>query len=414
MTEPEGASERWEGADSLGCFVPGSAVHRQGASGGLLSGLTFAAKDIFDIAGHVSGFGNPDWLRTHEAAKQDAPCIAHLLDAGAELVGKTITDELAYSIGGQNPHYGAPTNVNAPGCTTGGSSSGSAAAVAGGLVDFSIGSDTGGSVRIPGSYCGLFGIRPSHGRVSVQGVLPLARSFDTVGWFARDAELLARVGEILLADRIAEAPPPVSLFVALDAFGHLDEQTASAFDNALGRLGAQIGKPRDLVLGEPYDLNQLMEVFRILQGREIWAEHGDWITKVRPTFGADVGERIAWIQTLGPEQEKRAQHIRDTYSKYLRGLLGETGVIVLPSTAGIAPRLGVPAAEMREHRSRTLTLTSPAGLAGLPQITLPVAQQGGCPLGLSLIGPGNGDAMLLGFAAHFTRELEGRFLPFSP
>ena len=134
---------------------------------GALSGLTFAAKDIIDVEGHITGCGNPDWLRTHEKALRTAPCIRRLIEAGATLVGKTVTEELATGLTGENIHYGAPINVNAPGRVSGGSSSGSAAAVAAGLVDFSLGSDTGGSVRAPASFCGIYGVRPTHGRVSM-------------------------------------------------------------------------------------------------------------------------------------------------------------------------------------------------------------------------------------------------------
>ena len=184
--------------DALGAFVPAPQPHIAGAADGPLAGLRFAAKDIFDIAGYVTGCGNPDWARTHGPATAHAPTVSALLDAGAELVGKTVTDELAFSLNGQNFHYGTPTNVNAPGRIPGGSSCGSASAVAGGLVDTALGSDTGGSVRTPASYCGLFGLRPSHGRITLDGVMPLAPSFDTVGWFTRDAGLLRRVGAVLL------------------------------------------------------------------------------------------------------------------------------------------------------------------------------------------------------------------------
>src|SRR3546814_654433 len=184
--------------DGRGAFITHAEVRIDGAADGPLAGVTFAAKDIFDTAGHVTGCGNPDWLRTHSPAVETAPVVHTLLEAGATLVGKTLTDEIAYSLNGENVHYGTPINVNAPGRIPGGSSNGSAAAVAGGLVDFALGSDTGGSVRVPASYCGIYGLRPTHDRISLDGVMPLAPSFDTVGWFAREADLIARVGQVLL------------------------------------------------------------------------------------------------------------------------------------------------------------------------------------------------------------------------
>jgi amidase len=175
-------------------------VYLPGAATGPLAGLTFAAKDLFDVAGYVACAGNPDWLRTHAPAGKTAPVVQTLLEAGATLMGKTVTDELAFSMSGENIHYGTPINPAAPARIPGGSSSGSASATASKLVDFALGTDTSGSIRVPASYCGLFSLRPTHGRISCQGVIPLAPSFDTVGWVARDATLLQRIGEVLLAD----------------------------------------------------------------------------------------------------------------------------------------------------------------------------------------------------------------------
>ncbi|KZV37390.1 ABC transporter G family member 28 [Dorcoceras hygrometricum] len=163
-----------------------------------LTNLTFAVKDIFDVEGYVTGFGNPDWVRTHSVATSTAPVIMELLYAGAKCVGKTVMDEMAYSINGENIHYGTPVNPRAEDRVPGGSSSGSAVAVGAMLVDFSLGTDTGGSVRVPASYCGIYGFRPSHGIISTSGVIPMSQSFDTVGWFARDPVILSQVGKILL------------------------------------------------------------------------------------------------------------------------------------------------------------------------------------------------------------------------
>ncbi|MEY4597415.1 MAG: hypothetical protein RLZZ445_212, partial [Pseudomonadota bacterium] len=186
--------------DALGAFCRHTHAAIKGSGAGPLAGLTFGVKDIYDIAGHKTGFGSPDWLATHDAAAKTAPVVAQLLAAGADMVGKTQTDELTYSLNGENAHYGTPVNVSAPGRIPGGSSSGSAAATAGRLVDFALGSDTGGSVRAPASFCGIYGIRPTHGRVSLAGACALARSFDTAGWFARDAALLERIGRVLLGE----------------------------------------------------------------------------------------------------------------------------------------------------------------------------------------------------------------------
>jgi amidase len=135
--------------DPLGAFVPHGRIEIEGAAEGPLAGVRFAVKDIFDVAGVITGRGNPDWLASHAPATVNAPAVDALLAAGAKLVGKTITEELAFSVIGTNPYYGTPKNVAAPGRVPGGSSSGSAAAVGGGLVPLALGSDTGGSIRQP-------------------------------------------------------------------------------------------------------------------------------------------------------------------------------------------------------------------------------------------------------------------------
>jgi len=222
-------------SDDIGAFVPGPRIHIEGRAGGPLAGLTFAAKDAFEIKGAHTGFGQPDWLRTHPPATETADAVQRLLDAGADLAGKTHCDELCYSLTGENVHFGTPVNVNAPGRVPGGSSNGSAAAVAGGLVDFALGTDCGGSVRIPASYCGIIGLRPTHGRVSDTGVLPFGPSFDVVGWFARDIDLFAKVGDVLLgADKAAV---PTRLLLACDAWEQVAARAAAGDEDAQ-RCGA--------------------------------------------------------------------------------------------------------------------------------------------------------------------------------
>ena len=284
--------------DPLGAFVPGSGIHRKSQSQGPLSGLTFAAKDIYDLEGAVTGCGNPDWAATHPPAKADAWAVTELLRAGADLVGKTITDELAYSLNGQNAHYGTPTNVNAPGRIPGGSSSGSAAAVAGGLVDCALGSDTGGSVRIPASYCGLYGLRPTHGRLSLQGVMPLAPSFDTVGWFARDARTFREVGRALF-DSLPQGKTELRhLLLAEDVFGLLDAAVAAELHPLVQALEGRFGQARRVSALPSADWQDLMLTFRLLQAHEIQQQHKDWILETRPTFGPEVAERFSWALSI--------------------------------------------------------------------------------------------------------------------
>ncbi|WP_114861299.1 amidase [Azospirillum brasilense] len=381
--------------DPLNAFVPYGRTEVAGAASGPLAGLRFAVKDLFDIAGLPTGAGNPDWLRTHEVPRETAPAVRRLLDAGARVAGKTLTDELAWSLAGENAHYGTPENPQAPGRIPGGSSSGSAAAVAGGAVDFAIGTDTGGSVRLPASYCGLYGIRPTHGAVPLDGSVPLAPSFDTVGWFAWEAALLRRVGAVLLPP--APALTLCRLLVAEDAFAIAGEAVRAALAPALDRLRERFGGAETVTLA-PEGLDQWRPVFQTLQAAEAWAAHGAWIAATKPKFGPGVRERFAAAATLDPALAGAAAQTREGIRRRMDDLLGTDGLIVLPSAPGIAPLRGSSGAAVDAERGRALAILCPAGLAGLPQLSIPAARLQGCPLGLSLIGPRGSDAALLAIA----------------
>src|ERR1700704_5405728 len=238
------------GSDDIGAFVPGQRFRIGGRAGGPLSGLTFAAKDLFDVAGHPTGGGNPDWARTNPVPERHAWAVQTLLDAGADLIGKTVTDEVSLGILGENPFDGTPVNPRAPGHVPGGSSSGWAAAVAAGLCDTALGTDTGGSVRVPASFCGLYGIRPTHGRLDLSGMMPQAPSSDTTGWFARDAATFARVSAVLLGEAIP-ATLPTRLIVAVDAFGFADPETSEALQPMVRRLSALVNEVREDLLAPP-------------------------------------------------------------------------------------------------------------------------------------------------------------------
>lgn len=379
--------------DTVGAFCRHTHVAVAGAARGSLAGLTFGAKDIYDIAGHKTGFGSPDWLASHDAATSTAPAVQCLLDAGAHMVGKTQTDELTYSLNGENAHYGTPVNVNAPGRIPGGSSSGSAAAVAAGLVDFALGSDTGGSVRAPASFCGVYGMRPTHGRIALDGACALAPSFDTAGWFARDAALLARVGRVLLGDgRPARAPS--RLLFAQDAFALAGDEVTQALQPALARVTAAFGKPQPVTVSLQ-GLAQWFQVFRVLQGAEVWAQHGEWVTRIQPKLGPGVRERVLWAATVQVNEVAPHQAQREDIARHMAELLYDDAVLVLPTLPGIAPLLNTRSSQMDDFRARAMSLLCIAGLARLPQISLPVATLNACPLGLSLVAARSGDTLLL-------------------
>ena len=382
----------------LNCFIPHDEVLLPGAPEGPLRGLRFAAKDLYDIAGHVTGCGNPDWLATHPPAAANASAVDRLLAAGADLIGKTITDELAYSLNGQNFHYGTPVNSNAPGRIPCGSSSGSASAVAGGAVDFALGSDTGGSVRVPAAVCGIYGIRPTHGRVAIDGVMPLAASFDTVGWFARDARVLARVGGPLLGEDTVHIAGGAARIA--DAFALAAPAVRAALEPLVTRVEGLMGRRPPVEIG---GLEEGMIVFRKLQAREIWAQHGAWVEQVRPRFGPEIAARFEWARAVSAQPPGAEAARRTALGGLLAGMLRDTGILLLPSAPEIAPWLGLQGAEAQSFRDRTLSLTCIAGLARLPQVSLPAETRvNGCPVGLSLIGPRGSDKALLALAAQLS------------
>ncbi|MGH7248448.1 MAG: amidase, partial [Pseudomonadota bacterium] len=275
--------------DPYNAFCKHGPVRLGGAAAGPLAGMTFAAKDLFDIAGHVTGGGNPDWLASHAAATRTAPAVQKLLDAGAIMAGKTHTDELSRGIFGENAHHGTPTNPKAPGRVPGGSSSGSAVAVAGNLVDFALGTDTGGSVRVPASFCGIYGLRPSHGRLPFEGVLPQAPSFDTIGFFARTPDLLALIANVLLGIDAARAPRVRRLIVAEDAFAAAEAEVRAALAPAVDRLAQMVGRceRRPLSAVPP---SEWLRHQAVLQGREAWATFGNWIDTHNPRFAFEVAD----------------------------------------------------------------------------------------------------------------------------
>jgi amidase len=387
--------------DHLGAFCRHTHVERAGADSGPLDGLTFGLKDIFDVAGHRTGFGSPDWLATHGEASSTATAAALLLEAGAHLSGKTHTEEMAFSLTGENPHYGTPINPAAPDRVPGGSSSGSAAAVAGGLVDFAIGSDTGGSVRAPASFCGVYGIRPTHGRISLAGACPLAPIFDTVGWFARDAALLARVGHVLLG---GTAAAPGRVLLAQDAFALALPGAADALAPALARVTALLGAVEPVTVSDD-GLPAWFDVFRVLQYDDIWTAHRSWVTRVRPTFGPQVGPRFVAVAQVQPQEVAVMRERRVEIMARLDALLADNAVLVLPTVPDIAPLLRLPPADTVAFRERALAMLCIAGLGGLPQVNPPFGSRHGCPIGLALIAARGNDEMLLDIAVRLGAAL---------
>ena len=389
--------------DTLDAFCADTEAYLEGAPGGPLAGLTFAAKDIFDVAGHVTGGGNPDWKATHAPAGKTAWIIQTLVDAGATMVGKTHTDELTRGILGENAHYGTPVNPNAPGRVPGGSSSGSAAAVAGSLVDFALGSDTGGSVRIPASFCGLYGLRPTHRRIPLDGILMQAPSYDTIGWFARDASTFARVAEAVFSNPIAPAAPS-RLVIAEDLFGECDAAVAAALRPVAERV-AGLASASETAQLAPDGVDGWAWQQNTLQSIEAWESVKDWIDAVNPRFSYMVTERYALGTSFTQPQIEAARATRDAVRRRLGDALSAGGFLCFPTSPVVAPLRGEPLSGKRASQGRIIRLTCMGGTTGRPQLSMPLGEVDGLPVGLSIMGNRGDDEALIAFALEIEKGL---------
>ena len=385
--------------DTAHAFLPYPDVPVPHAPAGTLAGLSFGVKDLFDVAGYPTGGGQPFVLAMSGIKAKTAPTVQKLLDAGARFVGKTVTDELAFSMNGNNAHFGAPINGAAPDRIAGGSSSGSASAVSHNLCDFALGSDTGGSIRAPANHCGLYGIRPTHGRISLAGVLDLSPSLDTCGYFARDVETFARVSAVLLGDDKTALPKKIRLLKPLDIWAMLDDDVATAQTAPLAQVEAALGKAAvtRVILD---DEDTAYWGFRYIQGHEAWAVHGPFIERFCPPLGPGIAERFAWSKTVTDAQLAAANSYRERFTTHLTHVLGTDGVLVMPTVADIAPLIGESGERLESYRNRSIQMLCLAGLSGFPQISLPLGQRLGAPLGLSLLGPAGSDMSLVRLAQH--------------
>lgn len=373
----------------------------KGARGGPLAGLTCAVKDMYDIIGERTGGGSPEWLAAQQPATVHSAAVANVLDAGATVVGKTICDEFFYSVSGDNAHYGTPPNLRAPGRLPGGSSAGSAAATAAGVCDFALGSDTGGSVRVPAANCGVYGIRPTHGRVDLSGAMAMAPTFDVAGWFAGGPGVFRKVGAALL-EAGGDATPVRALFVADDAFAETDPEVAAVLKTALARMRGALPKPEHGRLA-PDGFDPWREAFRIVQARETWASFGKFIEQAKPKLGPGIKQRMEFAATVTEEQAASARRVQESARDIIRRRISPGTVVALPSSPAIAPLAATPAKELDSYRLRVMRLTCTAGVAGLPQISLPVGTVSGCPVGLSFIGWAGADEALLDLAVELSR-----------
>ena len=307
--------------DIVNALCPHGRFELPPSASGQLSGLTFAVKDLFDVEGHVTGVGNPRWLETHRPATGTAPSVTSLLAAGARMIGKTITDELAYSVHGDNVHYGTPKNLNAVDRVPGGSSSGSASAIAAGMCDFALGTDTGGSIRVPASYCGIYGIRTTHGVISVEGVWPFMPSFDTVGWFSNDPLIFAAVGDTLLPTSSPDSFTFRRIIFPTDLASICNPNLSRQFELEAKGLSDVFERAETLALA-PNGLESWRRTYRTASAYEVWPLHGPWIDIHGSSLGPVIAERFAFAKTVTKEQAECARREQQRIRSHVLGLLG--------------------------------------------------------------------------------------------
>lgn len=384
-------------------FVPHDlAEPLKGAASGPLAGLTAAIKDMYDVPGYTAGCGNTTWLETHRPATQLAGAVHRILDAGATVVGKTICDEFFFSVTGANFHYGTPLNPRAPDRLPGGSSSGSASAVASGACDFALGSDTGGSVRIPAALNGLYGLRPTHNRIDLSGVQAMAETFDVPGWFATSPGVFRNVGKVLLDAR--RVPARLERLIVLeDAFVECDADIADLLRTALEFMVEDLPPVVHARISlEGFD--PWREAFRVIQGYEVWQTFGDFVARHRPTIGPGIRERMDYSASVTAAQDSAARKVKERARAHILQTAKPGTVMALPTAPCVAPLIDSSLEEMDLFRTRVMRLTCTAGMAGLPQMNLPIGTLNGCPVGLSFVGWPGGDEALLDLACELARH----------
>lgn len=377
-------------------------VNVAGAPGGCLDGKTFVVKDFIDVAGHVTGAGNPDWCKKEQPASEMAWAVQSILDSGGRLTGKSATDEFACSLDGINKFYGTPENPQLPGRIPGGSSSGSGAATGAGLCDFALGTDTLGSVRVPASYCGIFGFRPSHGVVSLEGVLPLGPTFDTLGWMSRSADTLKVVGEVLLSGTISNGHGLTSMKILRSAFEDTDQDVKKQLHDAAEKIALDFDDLKFVDIG-PRSLSLWISLFSTIRAFEAWSRFGPWIEEAQPIVSPTPLERITEGKSVSNEDALLARAMKAASSDFVGELLGPGSVLCFPTTWGLPPGADASPQVLDVNRRKNVERTIVSSISGFPEVTIPIEVQPGVSVGLSLMGPRGTDRLLLDLAVKIER-----------
>jgi amidase len=364
-----------------------------GNADGPLSGCRLAIKDVFAVRGYAIGLGYPPWLREASMEVRNADIIDCLLNAGADIRGIAQTEPFAYSMTGNNPYYGAPINASAPGRLVGGSSSGPASAVCSGDAEIGLGTDTAGSIRVPASYCGLYGFRPTHGCTSMRGVVPLAPSFDTVGWFARDAETLRRVADVLLPQQ--DSVPVTRLLLAEDLFRAVRPELGDELYRAATDFADRLGVPLASVELCSRRADGWAAAFKVVQSREAWNTHGDWVNQHASGLDAAIEERFRDGSRVTGAELARARAELAAARAALRDTVTAGTAVLQPAASSAPPLREITQQEAAKRRGDLIRLTCPASIAGLPVLTVPALSTPAGPVGLSLVGSVGSDRDLV-------------------
>lgn len=384
-----------------------------------LTGLTFVVSDLFDIDGYVTGFGNPDWARTHEAASRTASVVSTVVEGGATCVGKTVIDEMAFSVTGENKHYGTPTNPAAPDRVPGGSCSGAAVAVAANLVDFSLGMDAVGGVRLPAGFCNIIGFRSSQGVLSNAGIIPVSTSLDTVGCFARDFSVLCRVSHIMMRLQFVAPRNPRQIIMADDCFELLKipvdrvaEPVIKSTEKIFGRqvlkhenLGVYLSTKVPSLLAfssekmngeaKTSTLSLLAQVMQVLLRHEFKENHEQWMSSTKPDLDASIRAQLREDDTIDEMEIQKLHTVRNEMRFALNLLLKNDGILVIPTFAEPPPKAGKKEMHSEAYLSRLFSLLSIASLSGCCQVTIPLGHHNKCPVSVSFIARHGGDRFLL-------------------
>lgn len=371
---------------------------------GPLDGLTFTVKDNIHVKGRRTSYGNKSWQESHPPAVYNALCVDQLLAAGATCVGKVVSDEFTYSLAGENSFFGTPLNPKAVGRIPGGSSSGSASSVAGGHADFSVGTDSGGSVRVPASFCGVWGMRPSLHRISEAGVLPFMPSVSTVGLLAADFAVLRKAMRVVLRSGARPAGKVRRLVLLDDALSLADAGIRDAAERRLAAIAERAGLDLErtslgsIVGDAAFDLRKCsQQALGVTQTVEFQNTVGDWIENGSPELGAGLLAFYPMVKGFDRTGHLDGLALCERLFESINDFMDDATILCFATTPTVAPLKGAlsDAGTASSFYEKTLAVTSFAGVGRLPEISAPLLSVEDCPVGLSFVAGHYRDEFLL-------------------